>query len=106
MAIDSVWLGPLFTQYVGGYGSGGPAEPGAMAAGFAFDSTTGEFARDQDGNALHMAAMSAITIDDISDTTALRARIAAEIAVQFAAAGAIPQGTPLTPTWTDLPPTP
>ncbi|MBF6189407.1 hypothetical protein [Nocardia farcinica] len=103
MAIDTVWLGPLQTYQVGGWWLGTTGEPGAAALGFAYDSTTGEFARDQDGNAFHVAATVEASPADFLDTTDLRARLVTEIAVQFVALGAVPPGTVLTPIWTDWP---
>lgn len=106
MAIDSVWLGPIMTYQMGGTWLGSPAEPGAMAFGFAYDSATGDIARDPDGNAVHCAATVTATPADFLDATDLRERLVVEIAVQFAGAGVIPFNTPLTAVWTDYTPPP
>ncbi|BAD56399.1 hypothetical protein CRM89_00470 [Nocardia sp. FDAARGOS_372] len=104
MAADSIIAGPLLLQTKWGPGGLGPARPGAMGMGYAYDSTTGEIATDNDGNAILVSAEEEFSLADYPDTTALRARIIANMTSQFKAAGLIPAEAEVTAQWIDVPP--
>ena len=108
MALDHIYVGPLFLQQVDLAYLGQPSKPGAIAAGFLYDPVTGEFASDENGSVYQCAAMLPITIADIPDTTALRARLVEDLAGQFVNIGVLAEGVEVTAVWTDYtpPPTP